>query len=164
MFEALSMSAFAQWVTVSRWAYPTFLTAHGLGMAVVVGLTVMIGLRVFGFPKEVPLAAYCKTVPLGIAAFVVNAASGTALFVADASTLSRNPSFIIKIIAIVVGLIVLRAFYKGPLKAAQRQALAGGGEYQPSQSDKVLAAVAIAIWLVAVIVSGRLIAYLAPEF
>lgn len=164
MFDALSASPLAQWVAMSLWAYPTFLTAHGLGMAVVVGLTVMIGARILGFPSQVPLAPYIRTVPFGIFAFVVNAASGILLFIADASTLSRNPSFIVKIVLIVIGLVVLQRLYAGPLKRATAQAAAGEGDYRPTAADRRLAIAAILLWSLAVIVSGRAIAYLAPEF
>lgn len=164
MWDALSASPFSQWVTVSKWAYPSLLTAHGLGMAVVVGLVMMIGLRVFGFPKQAPLAAYVKTIPLGLGAFAVNAASGVALFVADAATLARNPSFILKLISIAIGLVVLWFLYRGPLKGAVRQAEAGGGEYVATKADKVVAALSILVWAAAVIVSGRLIAYLSDNF
>jgi hypothetical protein len=163
MFEALSNSAFSQWMVVSRWAYASLLTLHGLGMAVLVGLTTMVSLRVLGFPKQLPLAPYAKVLPLGVAAFIVNAISGTLLFIADASTLSQNPAFIFKLVSIVIGLFVLWRFYKGPIAGAVRQANAGGGEYEPTKLDKALAIFAIALWALAVIGSGRLIAYLAPD-
>ena len=149
---------------VSPWAYPTLLTLHGLGMAVVVGLTVMVGLRVLGFPSNLPLAPYIRVVPLALFAFAVNASSGIALFVADAVTLSQNPAFLFKICSIIVGLFVFRRFYRGPLMGAVAQAQAGFGEYVPTRGDKVLAITAMAIWVIAVIGSGRLIAYMAPEF
>jgi hypothetical protein len=163
MFESLANSAFSQWMVTSKWAYPALLTLHGLGMAVLVGLTTMISLRVLGFPRQVPLAPYAKALPLGIGAFVINAISGTLLFVADAATLSQNPAFIFKIVSIVIGLFVLWRFYRGPIAGAVRQADAGGGEYVPTGKDKALAIVAMLLWAVAVIGSGRLIAYLAPD-
>jgi hypothetical protein len=162
MLEALSYSDFAQWMVVSSWAYPALLTAHGLGMAVVVGLVVMTALRVLGYPNQVPLGPYARALPLGIAAFVINAASGTALFVADAVTMWANPSFQFKLVSIVAGLVVLWLLFRGPVgRAATVEA--GGGVYVAPAADKVLAILAIVIWTVAVIVSGRLIAYLAPD-
>jgi predicted alpha/beta hydrolase family esterase len=50
MLQELSDSAFSKWVASARFVYPTLLTAHGLGVAIVVGITVMIALRVLGFP------------------------------------------------------------------------------------------------------------------
>jgi len=163
VFETLANSAFSQWMVGSSWAYPLLLTLHGLGMAVLVGLTTMVSLRVLGFPRQLPLAPYARVLPLGISAFVINAISGTLLFIADASTLSQNPAFIFKLVSIAIGLVVLWRFYKGPIAGAVRQASAGGSEYQPTRSDKALAVIAIALWALAVIGSGRLIAYLAPD-
>lgn len=162
MLETLANSPYALWMVTSKWAYPTFLTAHGLGMAVVVGLTLMISLRVLGFPSQVPLAPYARTVPLGIVGFVVNALSGAALFFGDPVTLAGNPAFIVKLVIIAIGLVLLRQFYVRTLKRAVACAQGGQGEYQPSAGDKGLAIAAVLLWLVAVIVSGRLIAYLAP--
>lgn len=159
MWSVLDTSPFANWVNAAPWPYPTFLTAHGLGMAVVVGLTTVLALRVLGFPKAVPLGAYAKTLPLLVFAFVINAASGLALFVAAASTLAANLAFQIKLVAIVVGLIVLWRLYRGPVAAAARSE-----DYQPTKADRALAVVAILIWVVSVIVSGRLIAYLSEGF
>jgi hypothetical protein len=101
-------------------------------------------------------------VKVGVVGFVLNAFSGVMLFVADAQALANNPSFIIKMISIVLGIAVLWFFNRGPLQGAVRQASAGQGTYRASGGDKALAVLAILIWLVAVIVSGRLIAYLAP--
>ena len=161
MLKDLAYSEFSQWMIVSPWAYPTFLTLHGLGMAFVVGLTVMIAIRILGFPEQLPLSAYARTIPLGIAAFVVNAISGTALFVADAVILWQNPSFQFKLVSIVVGLVVLWLMARGPLRKAAKVE-ATGESYRASSGDKAIAVMAILIWVAAVIVSGRLIAYLAP--
>jgi hypothetical protein len=161
MLEALANSDYAMWMVSSPWAYPALLTAHGLGMAFVVGLTLMISLRVLGFPSAVPVTPYRRTVPLGVAAFVINALSGTLLFAADAVTLWPNPSFQIKLVSIAIGLVVLWLLGRGPLRRAAAVE-AQGERFVATGGDKALATLAIAFWCGAVIVSGRLIAYLAP--
>lgn len=161
MLEALANSDFAMWMVVSPWAYPALLTAHGLGMAFVVGLTLMISLRILGFPAQVPLSPYRRTIPLGVAAFVVNALSGTLLFAADAVTLWPNPSFQVKLVSIAIGLVVLWLLGRGPLRRAVAVE-AQGERFVATGGERVLAVLAIAFWCGAVIVSGRLIAYLAP--
>lgn len=162
MLDALSNSEFAQWMVVSRWAYPAFLTTHGLGMAVVVGLVVMTALRVLGFPKQLPLGPYSRAFLLGAGALLVNVASGTALFVADAITLWANPSFQFKLVSIVVGLVALWLMLRGSLRRA-RAVEAEGAEFVATGGEKFVAILNILIWCAAVIVSGRLIAYLAPD-
>ena len=162
MLEALAYSEFSQWMIISPWAYPTLLTTHGLGMAVVVGLTVMAALRVLGFPAALPLAPYRQALPLGLVAFALNALSGLALFVADAVTLWANPSFQFKLVAIVAGIAVLWLLDRGALRRGAAVE-AAGGTYVATGSERLLAVLAILIWCAAVIVSGRLIAYLAPD-
>lgn len=161
MLEALANSDYAMWMVVSPWAYPALLTTHGLGMAFVVGLTLMIALRVLGFPGNVPVTPYLSTIPLGIAAFAINAVSGLLLFAADAVTLWPNPSFQIKLVSIAIGLVVLWLLGRGPLRRAVA-AEAEGGVFVATGTEKLLAILAILFWCGAVIVSGRLIAYLAP--
>ena len=158
MLETLAYSEFSQWVVASPRAYPTFLTLHGLGMAFVVGITIVTSLRVLGYPAQLPLAGYRRLLPLGIFAFVVNLASGTALFVADAVTMWENPSFQFKLVAILAGLVVLWRLYRGPLARAARS----GATFHATGGERLLALAAIMLWGAAVIVSGRLIAYLAP--
>lgn len=161
VLEALANSDYAMWMVVSSWAYPTLLTAHGLGMAFVVGLTVMVSLRLLGFPAAVPVTPYRRVIPLGLAAFFVNALSGTLLFAADAVTLWDNPSFQIKLVSIAIGLVVLWLLGRGPLRrAAQVEAV--GETFVATGAEKLLAVLAMVFWAGAVIVSGRLIAYLAP--
>lgn len=161
MLEAFANSDYAMWMVSSPWAYPALLTTHGLGMAFVVGLTLMIALRVLGFPGNVPVTPYRRTIPLGVAAFVVNALSGTLLFAADAVTLWPNPSFQIKLVSIAIGLVILWLVGSGPLRRAVALEAAGQA-FAASGTEKLLAVLAIVFWCGAVIVSGRLIAYLAP--
>ncbi len=161
MLEALANSDFAMWMVVSSWAYPALLTTHGLGMAFVVGLTLVISLRVLGFPGNVPVSPYRSTIPLGIAAFAINAVSGVLLFAADALTLWPNPGFQIKLVSIAIGLVVLWLLGRGPLRRAVAEE-AVGQPFVATGGEKLLAVLAILFWCGAVIVSGRLIAYLAP--
>jgi hypothetical protein len=159
--EWLQSTAFAQWVDQSGWGYPLLLTLHGLGMAMVAGLTVVVGLRVLGFPAKVPLGAYRATLPFLIWGFVVNASTGVALFVHDAVQLFHNISYQAKMISIVVGLVVLWRLYATTVGPAAK-AEAAGAEFVLPRSAKPLAIAAILVWWLSVIVSGRLVAYLAP--
>jgi hypothetical protein len=162
VLETLAYSDFASWMVVSPWAYPAFLTAHGLGMAVVVGLTLMVALRILGYPEQLALSGYRPAIRLGIAAFIVNATSGTLLFVADAVTLWPNPAFQFKLVAIVIGILALWLMVRGAMRRAA--ALEARGEtFVATGSEKAVAILTIVIWCAAVIVSGRLIAYLAPD-
>jgi len=167
MFEWLQSTGLATWINISPWAYPTFLTAHGLGMAVVVGLTAMIALRIIGFPAKAPLGAYRGLLPLLLAAFAVNAVSGALLFVSDAVALAANVSFQIKMASVALGLAVLWLIDRkvlAPAAAAEAAAKVGdtAPAFTPPGSAKAMGVAAILIWWLSVIVSGRLVAYLSP--
>ena len=41
-------SALGEWVRVSIWGYPMMITLHSLGLAIMVGLSVVLSLRVLG--------------------------------------------------------------------------------------------------------------------
>ena len=165
MLAWLETTGLAMWIDVSAWAYPFLLTVHGLGMAVVVGLTAVISLRILGFPANVPLGAYKGLMPYTLVAFFFNAVSGAALFVSDAQALAANISFIIKMVSIAVGLVVLWRINQTVLKPFHA-AMVGGAEAPALPgSAKALAIAAILIWWLSVLVSGRLVAYLsAAEF
>jgi len=167
MWEALQNTPLTLWIDSSRWAYTLILACHGLGMALVVGLTVVISMRVLGFPAEGPLSAYRELWPILIWAFAVNAVSGVLLFVHDAVALSSNPSFIVKMAAIVVGGVLLWRLDREVLVPAAgagglREVRVAGSATAAAApaSARLLAAGCIAVWLVAVTVSGRLIAYI----
>ena len=154
------------WVDESPWAYPFLLTAHGLGMAVVVGLTAMTAVRILGFPAKVPLGAYDGTKTWLFWAFIVNFLSGLALFIHDAVALTTNISFQIKVVSLIIGVVVLVRMYSKvvtPASKAEQAAAATGTPvaYTLPRSAKAYAVAAIAIWWLSVIVSGRLVAYLA---
>ncbi|HTI66905.1 MAG TPA: hypothetical protein VL460_05080 [Caulobacteraceae bacterium] len=169
MFNWLENNPIANWVASSSWAYPFLLTAHGLGMAVVVGLTAVIALRILGFPRRAPLGAYKGLMGYLLAGFLVNAGSGAVLFLADPVALAANLSFQIKMASIVVGVIVLwRMHVKVLVPAAAAEAPVAQGSvaadgvsiFAPPRSAKALAIAAVLIWWLSVIVSGRLVAYL----
>lgn len=166
MFEWMISTSLAHWVDESPWAYPFLLTAHGLGMAVVVGLTVMVGVRILGFPSKVPLGAYEGTRGWLFWAFVVNFLSGVVLFIHDAVALSTNLSFQIKVVSLIIGVVVLvRMFSKVVAPAARAEEAAGASGSVPvytlPKSAKAYAIASMLIWWLSVIVSGRLVAYLA---
>lgn len=154
------------WVDISPWAYPFLLTVHGLGMAVVVGLTVVIALRILGFPAKVPLGAYRALLPILLVAFGFNAASGVVLWITDAMQLTANPSFQIKMASIVIGCALLWSLNRVVLGPAKQAGVVGADGvlvdgYVPTGKAKALAIGLVLIWWLSVIVSGRLVAYLA---
>ena len=146
--------ALSQWVLGSIWGYPVFLTFHSLGLGLLVGLLLIIDLRVLGFAKPLPLSELRKLMPYVWFGFVLNAASGVVLFMADATKDFYSNSFRWKMLSIAIGLVVAVVLNRTVLREDTRDT---------PPLAKVLATVSLLSW-VGAIVSGRLIAYLSQPF
>ena len=135
-------------VSSSQWGYPIVLSLHAVGMAVLVGVSLILAMRVLGFGKAIPVTALAPFWTIALVGFVVNLLSGAALFMGNASVLFFNTAFHIKLIGVVVGLALTWWLVKICIR--------GTGEV--STSHKGFAGVALLAWAVA-LVAGRLIGY-----
>ena len=128
------------------------LSAHAIGMSIVVGVVLMIDLRVLGFAERIPISAFERLFSVAWVGVAINVVSGVMLFSADAQRFATNYMFQIKIALIFVGAIsvwvLLREIMGGPR-----------GEAVITPRAKVVAAISIVLWLGA-ITAGRLTAYL----
>jgi hypothetical protein len=153
--ETLENLGLSTWVreSPSKLAYPTILWLHVMGMGVVVGISAMISLRLLGISPKTPLQPLERLYPLIWFGFWVNAATGTALLLASASTRLVDPTFYIKMIFIFAGVAVLQLTRN---KVFRR--LGPDGAALP-ESAKALAWAALICWFGA-ITAGRLLAYI----
>jgi hypothetical protein len=153
----LEQTAFGIWVRegTSLWGYPTILFLHTIGMACVVGFAAIVDLRVLGVASDIPLAPLDRFFPVMWAGFWVNALSGTALFVADATTKFTNPAFAVKMTFVVLGVVTVHLLRSRVIRARS----VDDGPI-PSRA-KFLAATSLVCWLGA-ITAGRLMAYVGP--
>ncbi|QGP80410.1 hypothetical protein [Sphingobium sp. CAP-1] len=159
MLDWLESTSIATWIQLSVWGYPFTLSAHAVGMAIVVGLTTVTGLRILGFPSGFPLSTLKSLIPIWLLGILLNASSGLALFAADANRLFVNRPFQIKILMIVIGSILFQRLYATSIRPAAQSA-AANMPFEPSRGQKWLAAIVILTWWFSVILSGRLIAYM----
>jgi hypothetical protein len=158
------------WMRESDWGIPIMLCFHAVGMGIVVGVSFMFGARILGYSKHFPLAGFDTLFRLAWLGFIMNAASGTLMFIGEPRRLLQTPAFIIKMALIVCAGFALWALSK---------ALEGGAEpgvgiprpvglpgsdgtltaEQPiTRAAKIAAVVTIVFWLGAIL-SGRLIGY-----
>jgi hypothetical protein len=154
-FTWLQDTPFAHWVASdpSLLAYPTILTLHTVGMAIVVGTCVVMDLRLLGVAGDVPLTALARAPRLVWAGFFINAATGIALFTTDAEHKSMQTVFFVKLSLIVLALVVYARLRKLVFRGASPGAPSISGEV------KALAALSLLLWIGAT-VAGRLMAYL----
>src|SRR5688572_7609510 len=149
MLRQLQDSAFSAWVLGADtiWSYPTVLTLHTVGLAILVGAAMVVDLRVLGIGSAVPARAIARLYGLVWLGFVVNLASGIVLFVVQAADRAVQPVFYVKLAFIAV------AF--GLALALRRHLSSPGGA--PARA-RPMAIVSLACWAAA-IVAGRLMAY-----
>lgn len=152
-FNWLSESAPGIAVRETLWVYPTMLTLHAVGMAVVVGLLLMINLRVLGFAKAIPVASFERIYTVVWIGFAVNFLSGSMLFIGDAPKFATSAPFIIKIFCIIIGGALAWAL------ARKMAAIPPDRSGAPPGQVRAVAAISTVVWVVA-ITAGRLTAYL----
>ena len=155
---SLEHSAFGTWVREAPtiWAYATILFLHTVGLGFVVGANVAIDLRILGVARDMPLAPMRKLFPWMWAGFIVNALSGVALLVADATTKLGNPVFLVKMGFITLGVVNMawskRKLFDSPEELAR---------VPLSAHAKRVAIVSLVLWIGAT-TAGRLMGYLGP--
>jgi hypothetical protein len=150
---ALENSGFGTWLreSPSIWAYPAVLTLHTLGLGVLVGGNAVLDLRLLGWGRAIPLEPLERLFPIMWGGFWVNAISGIALFVGDATTKGTTWVFMTKLVIIVVGVVLL---------VALRRTVYGRGTAMAIETptSRALAATSLVLWFLA-IVTGRYMAY-----
>ena len=139
-------TAIALWVGESLWAYPLLLSLHVVGLAVIVGVVVMLDLRLLGLFKGLQVDSFLPLMKFAWVGFLINAMSGLLLFSSQASYFVTNVPFLLKISLIFAGAVIT-----GILQHRIRNA--------KGASSRAIAVISLVAWIGA-IVNGRLIAYL----
>ena len=150
----LEGTPFSVWVNRSAAAYATLLCLHVIGLAILVGTLIMVDLRLLNAVTAIPSTALVPLIRFASIGFIINATSGLALFVAQATTMATNVPFLTKITLIVLGVITTAVIVR-------RLRCSSGLRDAASAPNtlRTLAALSIVIWL-GVIAAGRLIPYL----
>ena len=142
----LEQSGLAVWIRESGvlYGYPLILFLHTIGLSTVVGVSAAIDLRILGVASTIPLASLDRLFGLMWAGFVLTAATGILLFIADATKHASNPAFFVKL-----------AFVGGGVATV---ALVRRRVFRKGHRGTFLAAASLGCWLIA-ITAGRLMAY-----
>lgn len=136
------------------WAMPTVLTLHTTGMAVLVGASWVLDLRLLGINRNVPLSAYrwvFRAVAIGL---IVNLITGVLLFMKNATTWGTALPFLAKMAFVVASAATILPIRTYVLNS-------GAGPSKISDRARMLAIASIVAWTAAV-TAGRLLAYLVP--
>ena len=136
------------------WAMPTVLTLHTTGMAVLVGASWVLDMRLLGVNRNVPLIAYrwvFRAVAIGL---IVNLITGVLLFMKNATTWGTALPFLAKMAFVVASAATILPIRTYVLNS-------GAGPSKISDRARILAIASIVAWTAAV-TAGRLLAYLVP--
>ena len=147
MLVWIENTSLALWVGTSLWAYPVLLSAHITGLAVIVGIIAMRDFHLLGFLNGVTEANFLELKNLAYCGFLINGISGIMLFSSQASYLSTNLPFLVKLFFIGSGMLLASKIYEKIEKNTGRT------------SNKILAILSLFSWFGA-ITAGRLIAYI----
>jgi hypothetical protein len=146
-------SGFCQWVREadSLFAFPGILLLHTIGMGLVVGINTTFDLRILGFAPAVRLRAFQKFFPVMWIGFWINAITGTILLAVNATKLTHNPDFYVKLAFIALAVINVQMLKKQVFNSPAEEAL-------PTTRVRILAITSMFFWIGA-ITAGRLLAY-----
>jgi len=151
-FRSLQDSEFTNWFLGSEsiWTYPTVLTLHTVGMAMLVGASIVVHLRVLQVGAGFPLDRLRGLYRIAWVGFLINLVSGVVLFITEAADRIVDPVFYVKLgsigVALWLGVLIKRRLIDAPSPASRLKAA------------QLLSLTSIGLWAVA-IVAGRLMAY-----
>lgn len=155
MLSWLESTSLALWLreSPSIWALPTVLTLHTAGMAVLVGTSWMLDLRLLGVGRHVPLSAYRWVFPTLAVGLFVNLVTGVLLFIKNPTTWGTAMPFLVKMLLVVASVATLVPVRSLVLRSDEGPDV--------SRNVRLLAIASILAWTGAV-TAGRLLAYLVP--
>jgi hypothetical protein len=154
----IEQSGAATWIRESGvvYGYPLILFLHTLGLSTLVGLSSAINLRLLGFARGIPLASLDRIFWLMWAGLGLTVATGTLLFMADATKHASNPAFFVKLVFVLLAVTGLALTWTRVFRLPAVASAEAGGQH----SGRMLAVLSLACWFGA-LSAGRLMAYVA---
>ena len=154
IFRAIEATGLSVWIRESDsfFSFWLILSLHAIGMGVLVGASVLIGLRILGLAPDLPLAPMNRFYRFVWAGFWIQVASGVLLLIAYPTKSLTNPLFYVKLTLIglaMASMLMLRnrVFADRSLNEATMMA-----------KGRLFAIWALVFW-VAAVTAGRLLAY-----
>jgi hypothetical protein len=125
-------------------------------MAVLVGASWVLDMRLLGVNRRVPLSSYRWVFPVVAIGLLVNVVTGVMLFVKNATKLGTAIPFSVKMVLIIAGVATL-----APLRSHVLRNDADNEAGGALRNLRLVAIASILAWTAAV-TAGRLLAYLVP--
>jgi hypothetical protein len=154
VLDWLANSAYATWVNESG-GWPVALTIHAFGVAIVIGLMAIIGLRLMGLFRTIPYTALNALLPYVWVAVLFQFISGFTLWMSKPLQYLADGMFEVKFTLVMIAC-VATAYFHGTFR---REAAAWEASGKASRRGIKLVVSSCALWA-AVVIGGRLTAYL----
>ena len=156
VLDWLESGALGVWLreSPSIWALPMVYTLHTGGMAVLVGASWLLDLRMLGISQNTPVSAFRWVFPVVAIGLIVNVSTGILLFIQKATTWGTSIPFLIKMCLVIASAATLLPIRKYVLRDDVDR-------HEVSSNVRLMAIASIVAWSGAV-TAGRLLAYLVP--
>jgi hypothetical protein len=153
LFRGIEATGLSVWVRESQslLAFPAILIVHAIGMALLVGVTAAMDLRIFGFAPRIPLSSLEELVPAMKVGFWLNATSGLLLVIGFPIKHLTNPVFFVKLSLIALALVDTQLMLKHIVRSTQDHT-------SVRLKERVLAGGSLLLWTGS-IVAGKLLYY-----
>ncbi len=155
MLEWLESSQFSVWVRTAIWGWPFALTLHAFGTALLVGFTIIIGLRMLGLSPMIPYSLLKRLFPVVWAAVALQFVSGFVLWMSKPTQYVVDVAFVLKSLLIIAGLGLTLSLSR----TITQEALSWDAKGAASSRAIRLGTAALVLWCV-VLIAGRLTAHL----
>lgn len=153
-FQEIEQTGFSTWIRESSsvFAFWGVLCVHAIGMALLVGASTVIDLRILGFAPDLPLAPLKRLYRFIWVGFWIQVASGLLLLIAYPTKAFTNPDFYFKLTLIGVAVTIMQMLKN---RVFSDQSLS---ETAMMAKGKVFATWSLIFWIGAV-TAGRMLAY-----
>jgi len=155
VFAELENSQFSAWMRTELWGWPTALTLHEFGTALVLGFIFIICLRLLGIFETIPYASLKRLFSVIWAALVLQFLTGFVLWMTKPTRYVADAAFLLKFLFVIIGIILTSYLYGSIKREAESWEAAGAVS---SRGIKFVAP-SLLVWCV-VLIAGRLTAYL----
>jgi uncharacterized membrane protein len=152
-------SGISGWITGWRWLWPICEAIHFFGLALLVGVTGLLDLRLLGAMRSVPAAAIIDFMPWAVLGFALNFATGVIFFLGAPEQYVNNVAFYAKMLFILLA--GVNAIYF-QIMLFKKTRLIGAGEQAPVQA-RIVAVVSMGCWLL-VMYWGRMLPFVGGAF
>ena len=132
------------------WGYAWWLFVHAVGMGLTAGIGFIVCLRLLGVGRQIPISSLRVLFRLFWVGFYLNLLSGVLLFMTDATGIARVWELYAKLVCLALAVVAMARL--------RRFVDTTEGDPRIPPSIQKTAVVCLVLWL-AVITSGRLIAY-----